>query len=627
MADEVHKYLEPWRRLDGKVVMVTGASSGLGLEFCLDLAKAGCSIVAAARRKDRLVSLCNEINQLSSISSSSSSSDESNSMPRPNRAVAVELDVSANGTEIDASVQKAWDAFGRIDALINNAGVRGSVSSPLNLSEEEWNTTLKTNLTGSWLVSKYVCRRMRDANLQGSVINISSIAGLNRGVLPGGVAYGSSKAGLNTLTKIMALELGVLNIRVNSISPGLFRSEITEKLMEKEWLKKVALKTIPLRAHGTSDPALTSLVRYLIHDSSEYVTGNVFIVEAGATLTGRRRFESREKRTGLGSRGITGKGKESEWEGEESGVQGQQGKCDKGRIKDMGDEVQKYLEPWCRLDGKVVMVTGASSGLGREFCLDLAKAGCNIVAAARRKDRLVSLCNEINQLNSISSWSSSSDDSKFMPRPNRAVAVELDVSAKGTEIDASVQRAWDAFGRIDALVNNAGVRGGVSSSLNLSEEEWNNTFRTNLTGSWLVSKYVCRRMHDANLQGSVTNISSTAGLNRGALPGGVAYASSKAGLNTLTKIMALELGVHNIRVNSISPGLFRSEITEKLMEKEWLKKVALKIIPLREHGTSDPALTSLVRYLIHDSSEYVTGNVFVVEAGATLPGVPIFSSL
>ncbi|XP_042480530.1 3-oxoacyl-[acyl-carrier-protein] reductase FabG-like [Macadamia integrifolia] len=278
----------------------------------------------------------------------------------------------------------------------------------------------------------------------------------------------------------------------------------------------------------------------------------------------------------------------------------------------MADEGKKlFLEPWHRLEGKVVMVTGASSGLGREFCLDLAKAGCNIVAAARRKDRLVSLCNEINQSSS----------------KNRAFAVDLDVTAKGPEIDASVQRAWNAFGRIDALVNNAGVRGTVKSPLNLSEEEWNNTIRTNLTGSWLVTKYVCRRMRDANLKGLVINISSIVGLNRGQLPGATAYAASKGGINTMTKIMALELGVHNIRVNSISPGVFKSEITEKLMQKVWLNKVAKRIIPLKEHGTSDPALTSLVRYLIHDSSEYISGNVFIVDAGATLPGVPIFSSL
>lgn len=91
--------------------------------------------------------------------------------------------------------------------------------------------------------------------------------------------------------------------------------------------------------------------------------------------------------------------------------------------------------------------------------------------------------------------------------------------------------------------------------------------------------------------------------------------------------MALEFGAYKIRVNSISPGIFKSEITESLMQKEWLKNVAYKTIPLRTFGTADPALTSLVRYLVHDSSEYVSGNVFIVEAGATLPGIPIFSSL
>lgn len=91
--------------------------------------------------------------------------------------------------------------------------------------------------------------------------------------------------------------------------------------------------------------------------------------------------------------------------------------------------------------------------------------------------------------------------------------------------------------------------------------------------------------------------------------------------------MALELGAYKIRVNSISPGLFKSEITESLMKKDWLNNVAIRTVPLREWGTSNPALTSIARYLIHDSSEYVTGNIFIADAGATLPGFPIYSSL
>ncbi|CAL0299303.1 unnamed protein product [Lupinus luteus] len=240
------------------------------------------------------------------------------------------------------------------------------------------------------------------------------------------------------------------------------------------------------------------------------------------------------------------------------------------------------LEPWYNITGKVVLVTGASSGIGVEFCLDLARAGCRIIAAARRLDRLKSLCHEINQMTGL-------------PLPDAG--------------------------------HGAGNLRNAKSPLDLSEEEWNEVFKTSLTGIGLVSKYVCIRMRDAQRKGTIINISSNAGLNQGHLPGGSAYASSKSGVNTLTKIMALELGVHKIRLNCLSPALFKSEITEKLMQKDWPKKVALKTVPLRTHGTSNPALTSLVGYLIHDSSEYVSGNDFIVEAGATLPGVPIYSSL
>lgn len=91
--------------------------------------------------------------------------------------------------------------------------------------------------------------------------------------------------------------------------------------------------------------------------------------------------------------------------------------------------------------------------------------------------------------------------------------------------------------------------------------------------------------------------------------------------------MAMEFGKYGIRVNSISPGIFNSEITEGLMQRNWLNKVVERTVPLRTLGSTDPALTSLLRYLIHDSSQYVSGNVFIVDAGATLPGLPIFSSL
>ncbi|WOL19490.1 3-oxoacyl-acyl-carrier-protein reductase FabG [Canna indica] len=484
----------PWRSLEGKIVMVTGASAGIGWDLCLDLAKAGCRIIAAARRTDRLRSLCQEINGAGQSSEHSAV-----------RSVAVELDVSGEEASIAASVQKAWDAFGRIDGLVNNAGIRGGVRSSINWSEEDWENVIGTNLTGLWLVSKHICKHMRNAKQKGSVINISSIGGLNRGKKPGAIAYNASKTGVHAITQVMALELGRFNIRVNAIAPGLFKSEITAGLMEKEWIERVAARTVPLRTYGTTDPALTSLVRYLLHESSAYISGNVFIADAGTTTAKA--------------------GKQS---------------------------------PWRSLEGKIVMVTGASSGIGWDLSLDLAKAGCQIIMAARRTDRLRSLRQEINGVGQSSEHSAV-----------RSVAVELDVSGEEAVIAASMQKAWDAFGRIDGLVNNAGIQDGVRSSMDVSEEEWENVNRTNLTGLWLVSKHISKHMGDAKQKGSA---------------------------------MALELGRFNIRVNAIAPGLFKSEMTAGLMAKEWIQRMAARTAPLRTYGTTDPALTSLVRYLLHDSS-------------------------
>ncbi|KAK4412822.1 3-oxoacyl-[acyl-carrier-protein] reductase, chloroplastic [Sesamum alatum] len=277
----------------------------------------------------------------------------------------------------------------------------------------------------------------------------------------------------------------------------------------------------------------------------------------------------------------------------------------------MASEIPHTLEPWSHLNGKIVMVTGASSGLGREFCLDLAKAGCRIVAIARRMDRLRSLCDEINQLNTLMVGGNGDGC--------RAVVVELDIELGGNAVAASVAKAWDAFGYIDVLVNNAGVRGQVRSSLEITEEEWNKVLKTNLIGTWQVSKCVASRLQSAHRRGSIINISSITGLNRVQFFGGIAYNSSKSAIDSLTRIMALELGGYNIRVNAIAPGLFPSEISGAIFQHN-METLAKKIIPLRTGGPANPALTSLVRYLIHDSSSYVSGNIFIVDFGSSLPG-------
>lgn len=171
--------------------------------------------------------------------------------------------------------------------------------------------------------------------------------------------------------------------------------------------------------------------------------------------------------------------------------------------------------------------------------------------------------------------------------------------------------------------------GTTSPALNLSNEEWDRVFKINLDGAWLCSKYIAICMRDAERGGSIINISSISGLNRVKGTGTLAYSSSKAAMHTMTTVMALEFGAHNIRVNAIAPTIFRSEITKGLYEQKWLPGVLSKIMPLPflYDASTNPAITELIRYLIHDSSKYVTGNIFIVDAGGTLPGLPIWSSL
>ncbi|XP_024357149.1 uncharacterized protein [Physcomitrium patens] len=271
------------------------------------------------------------------------------------------------------------------------------------------------------------------------------------------------------------------------------------------------------------------------------------------------------------------------------------------------------------LEGKVALITGASSGLGREFALSLSKNGANVILAARRKNLLDSLCDEINALANQSEGKG--------PRSGKAVAIELDVSASEPVIDAAVEKAWAALGYIDVLVNNAGLRGPVRTPIDQEEHEWNAIFNTNLRGTWLMSKAVSKRLVAAKRGGSIINISSIGGIERGLLPGGLAYSTSKAAVIHLSKIMAMELGHHNIRTNAIAAGLFKSEITNDLFQKEWLHKVATKIVPAGKWGAVDPDLTSLVILLASDDSQYITGNTFIVDGGQSLPGLPIWSSL
>ena len=240
-------------RLDDRVVIVTGASSGLGERFARVVAGVGASVVLAARRIDRLEVLAAELPD----------------------ALAVECDVtSLDGPQhlIDATI----DHFGRLDVLINNAGMAAG-GLALDLSEDDWNQVMDTNLKGAWTVAQEAAKRMAAAETGGVIVNIASVLGLrvSKGVVP----YAVSKAGLIQMTKALALELAVHDIRVNALAPGYVETDLTHDYLAGD-AGKALLKRIPQRRPADMTE-LDGPLLLLCSDASSYMTGAVLAVDGG----------------------------------------------------------------------------------------------------------------------------------------------------------------------------------------------------------------------------------------------------------------------------------------------------------------------------------------------------------
>ena len=248
-------------RLDGKVAMVTGASSGIGLHLAGTFAAAGAKVALAARRIDRLQAAVAAI------------------IEAGGQAVAVPLDVTKSDT-IDAAFDAAEQALGGVvDILLNNSGVLYTKKF-LDQEEAEIERVLDTNLKGAFLVAQVAARRMSAAG-RGSIINVGSSAGLRAGSLMS--IYGATKAGLLHLTRMMALELAHKGVRVNALAPGNIETAMTESFRDIGIADHV-LTRIPQRRFGRPED-LDGAALLLASDAGRYMTGTVIPVDGGQTLS------------------------------------------------------------------------------------------------------------------------------------------------------------------------------------------------------------------------------------------------------------------------------------------------------------------------------------------------------
>ena len=246
-------------RLDGKVAVVTGASSGLGVAFARALAEAGADVVLGARRVDRLERTRGLVEEAG------------------RRALTVRTDV-ADPDDCRRLVDAAMEAFGRVDVLVNNAGV-GTAVPATRETPEQFRSVIDVNLNGCYWMAQACGRVMRPGS---SIVNISSVLGLTTAQLPQ-AAYSASKAGLIGLTRDLAQQwTGRKGIRVNALAPGFFESEMTDQY--PEGYLDAQQRRIPCGRKGDPDELAAALV-FLASDAGGYVTGQTLAVDGGMTIT------------------------------------------------------------------------------------------------------------------------------------------------------------------------------------------------------------------------------------------------------------------------------------------------------------------------------------------------------
>jgi NAD(P)-dependent dehydrogenase (short-subunit alcohol dehydrogenase family) len=244
--------------LTGKVAFVTGASRGLGRAMAAGLARAGADVVVTSRKRDDVAAVARELGAAG------------------RKALPLALEVTRAG-DVEAAVHEAVARMGRIDILVNNAGI--NIRKPvLELTEDDWDRTLDTNLKGAFLVAKAVGRQMLQQG-SGSVINVASM--MASVVHAERAAYASSKAGVVQLTRVLAVEWAP-RVRVNAICPGPFLTELNRPILNDAEKMKYFMDRLPMQRFGEPEELVGSVI-FLASAASSYMTGTTLYIDGGWT--------------------------------------------------------------------------------------------------------------------------------------------------------------------------------------------------------------------------------------------------------------------------------------------------------------------------------------------------------
>lgn len=492
-----------------KVVVITGAGGGLGREYALEYAKRGAKVV---------------VNDLGGTLGGSGQDSKAadvvvNEIKKKfnGSAVANYDSVNDNGANI---IQTAIQNFGRIDILINNAGILRDMSFN-KMTIKEFNSVVDVHLNGAYKLAKAAWPYMRDQKF-GRIVNTASPAGLYGNF--GQANYSAAKLGLVGFAETLAKEGLKYNIRVNSIAP-LARSRMTENVLPPPILKQLGPEKI------------TPLVLYLTHESTD-VTNSIFELAGG--FYGQIRWErSSGQIFNPNEKFFTPEAILNKWsqitDFKDKPFNKTQHPIQLSDYNDLitkaktlpleNDQGRIKIES---LKDKVVIITGAGGGLGKSHAMWFAKYGAKIVINDIRDPQIVS--NELNRIYG---------DGTAIPNKNNII----------TESEQIVKDAISHFGRVDILVNNAGILRD-KSFLKMKDEDWYSVLQVHLYATFSMSKAVWP-VFNKQKSGFIINTTSTSGIYGNF--GQANYAAAKAAILGLSKTLAIEGAKKNIKVNIIAP--------------------------------------------------------------------------
>ncbi|MBE5911627.1 SDR family oxidoreductase [Pseudobutyrivibrio sp.] len=256
--------LKKYFDLSNHVALVTGCSSGLGVQMAKALASQGCNIVAVARRQNLIDEVAKEIAETYGV-----------------KAIGIPCDIT-DTSKVNETVDKILEEFGRIDILINNAGTGSGATSAENMEDSQFEGEIAIDLTGSFKMARAVAKKAMISAGYGRIINIASMYGLVGNNIAPAAAYHAAKGGVVNLTRALASEWGNKGITVNAICPGYFETPLTKETLDTEFFQQYAKTMIPLNRYGKEGELDTAAI-FLASPCSTYVNGVILPVDGGYT--------------------------------------------------------------------------------------------------------------------------------------------------------------------------------------------------------------------------------------------------------------------------------------------------------------------------------------------------------